>query len=118
MGRRCFHMKRLSYLCVNAPGNLQQNGLLFHVNRNDINRHLKTSAFLFDKSGTAKDYEKSLNTTEKLTTTKNVSGIVVKTETDENNVVTKVTIEKPQATPKKEVAPQGMAITPFPLKAN
>ncbi|KPJ01953.1 Zinc transporter 9 [Papilio xuthus] len=75
--------------------------------KNVIYRHLKTSTYILDKSGSVNVKNKDPDTEDKVT--KGVREIVVKTETDENKVVTKVTIEKPQkaaSTTKEEIAPQ------------
>ncbi|XP_068627820.1 proton-coupled zinc antiporter SLC30A9, mitochondrial [Battus philenor] len=97
-------MINLNCISIRYTGNLQRSAV-----RNVFNRHLKTSAFIFDKSKPAnvKVDEKSPDASEKLK--KCVREIVVKTETDENKLVTKVTIEKPQnvtSSAKEEITPQ------------
>ncbi|CAK1578412.1 unnamed protein product [Parnassius mnemosyne] len=99
MGRRSVHIKKLSYLCFGYTGNIQQNSSLFHLGKNVFKRNFNTSTYFFDKNETAngKNNEKHTETNkDKLCKPKSMSGIEIKTETNENNVVTKVTIEKPQ----------------------
>ncbi|XP_013175437.1 PREDICTED: zinc transporter 9 [Papilio xuthus] len=107
VGKKCFRMLNVRYMCIGNRGHLQQTGNISHVMKNVIYRHLKTSTYILDKSGSVNVKNKDPETEDKLS--KGVREIVVKTETDENKVVTKVTIEKPQkaaSTTKEEIAPQ------------
>ncbi|XP_013134648.1 PREDICTED: zinc transporter 9 [Papilio polytes] len=105
VGKKCFRMINVRYMCIGNRGLLQQTGNVTHAMKNVIFRHLKTSTYILDKSESV-NVKKVPEAEDKLT--KGVREIVVKTETDENKIVTKVTIEKPQkaTSTTKQIAPQ------------
>lgn len=112
VGKKCFRMINVRYMCIGNRGLLQQTGNVTHAMKNVIFRHLKTSTYILDKSESV-NMKKVSEAEDKLT--KGVREIVVKTETDENKIVTKVTIEKPQkaTSTTKQIAPQGKLCVEF-----
>lgn len=108
IGRHSIEIKYLHSLCFVTPKILRQD-ILFESK--ELWRFVNTSAYLFDnpKSKNAPIPEKVLAENENVQKIikQSVTGdIIVKTETDTNKVVTKVTIEKTK-TPEKPVAQPG-----------
>lgn len=108
LGRRAVEFKHLHTIYFGSKRILQQE--IANVDKK-FWKYINTSVHVYDKSN-AKDAKKytespSLKENQKIIKQSATGDIVVKTETNEDNVVTKVTIEKSTATkpPPKQPVP-------------
>ncbi|XP_072941776.1 proton-coupled zinc antiporter SLC30A9, mitochondrial [Epargyreus clarus] len=104
LGRQYIQSKNFNSICIGACRIFRYGGNVTLSKTNTTTfRHIHTSAYFYDKSDTqdAKEFAAKLASgsdqdTRRLLDTKSTSDIIVKTETDKDKVVTKVTIEKSQ----------------------
>ncbi|KAI8440269.1 hypothetical protein MSG28_001634 [Choristoneura fumiferana] len=110
LGRQYTELKHLHTICTGSSRPLRYDVKIWPTETKKLSRCFGTSYYFYDKSEPKKDavqLQKEVQNQKsvKIETQKAPSGITVKAETDEDNVVTKVTIQKSEAPAPKAVPP-------------
>ncbi|CAD0198796.1 unnamed protein product [Chrysodeixis includens] len=110
LSRHSIEIKYLHTLCFGTPKILRHD---FFIEGRELGRCVSTTAYLFDnpksKSALAPEKPTSDGSNVQKVIKQSVTGdIIVKTESDANKVVTKVTIEKNKLPPKETPSPPGI----------
>lgn len=110
LGRQYTELKHLHTICTRSSRSLRYDAKIWPIEPKKLSRCFGTSYYFYDKSEPKKDAVQLQKETQnqnsvKIETQKAPSGITVKAETDEDNVVTKVTIQKSEAPAPKSVPP-------------
>lgn len=110
LGRQYTEFKHLHTICLGSSRSLRYDAKVWPTETKKISRCFGTSFYFYDKSEPKKNavqLQKEVQNQKsvKIETQKAPSGITVKAETDEDNVVTKVTIQKSEAPAPKPVPP-------------
>lgn len=121
-GRQYTQWKYYNSICIGAYRILQRESILSLQNNKKIYRRIYTSAYFNDKS----EIKDAKDITDKLTAggkdshrtlkEKSLGDIIVKTETDADKVVTKVTIEKAKSQETEEAAKQAAVAPPSMIR--